>query len=205
MSKEIEFKYNVIKSSLRDIKTSIILGNYDIKIDPFTDRGGGLFRRKKGKMIQSLIDLGAVLTGSTALGLYKVNGMYLTSRVSNDFDFVVTKDDFIKFCGIWDLHNVKSGSDNVVTININTGKYRGTDSYGYDNGYWFGCNFDVIGTDDEIHWTENYDVKVMNLDSIIGYKYNLMSDFLHSTGFEKGNKHLDDLWTIVTRLSNNGI
>jgi len=33
MSKEIEFKYNVIKSSLRDIKTSIILGNYDIKID----------------------------------------------------------------------------------------------------------------------------------------------------------------------------
>ena len=146
MKKEIEWKYNVIKSSIRDIKTSIILGNYDIKIDSFTDRGGGLLRRKKGKMIQSLIDLGAVLTGSTALGLYKVNGVYLTSRVSNDFDFVVTKDDFIKFCGIWDLHNVKSGSDNVVTINTNTGMYRGTDSYGHDNGYWFGCNFDVIGT-----------------------------------------------------------
>jgi hypothetical protein len=100
---------------------------------------------------------------------------------------------------------VKSGSDNVVTININTGKYRGTDSYGYDNGYWLGCNFDVIGTDDEIHWTKNEDVKIMNLDSIIGYKYNLMSNFLHSTRFEKDNKHLDDLWTIVTRLSINGI
>jgi hypothetical protein len=100
---------------------------------------------------------------------------------------------------------VKSGSDNVVTININTGKYRGTDSYGHDNGYWLGCNFDVIGTDDEIHWTKNEDVKIMNLDSIIGYKYNLMSNFLHSTRFEKDNKHLDDLWTIVTRLSTNGI
>ena len=204
MVEVVKWKYNVIKSNIRDIKTSIILGDYNIELNSFTNRGGGLLHRKKFKMIQSLIGLGAILTGSSALELYKINGVSLIGREPNDLDFILSKDNFIKFCGIWDLHKIKS-SNNVVTINLNTGKYRGTDGYGYDRGYWFGCNFDIIGLDDEIHYTKKDDISIMNLDSIIGSKFNLMNESLNSDLFSRENKHLSDLWTIVTRLSKNQI
>lgn len=199
MKYEVEWKYNVVKTKIRDIKTSLILDKLDIKLNPFTDRGGGLFWNKKAKMIKSLIDLDAVLTGSSALKLYELGGVSMLDRNPNDLDFILTEKNFIKFCGIWDLVNIKS-TNKVVSLNVNTGKYRGTDSYGCDKGYWFGCNFDIIGDDNHINYTKNGDINIMNFADIISNKYKLMEEYLNKTYFELESKHLNDLWRISTKL-----
>ena len=195
-------KFNDIKSYLRDLKFSVLFDDTKITLDEFSD-WGGLFYTKRRKCLETLVELGGVLTGSTALSLYRINGQKIFNRDTEDLDFVLTKDNFVAFCGLYNLTDV-TYTNTVVSINLNTGKYRGSDSYGYDRGYAFGSQFDIIGDDEPRNYQMSGKVRVQNFIDIINYKVQLIENYLGSgdrTLISLSNKHINDLWTLISRLN----
>ena len=195
-------KFNDIKSYLRDLKFSVLFDDTKITLDEFTD-WGGFFYKKRRKCLEKLVELGAVLTGSTALSLYRINGQKIFNRDPGDLDFVLSRDNFVAFCGLYNLTDV-TYTNTVVSINLNTGKYRGRDSYGYDRGYAFGSQFDIIGDDESKNFQMSGKMKVENLIDIINYKTQLIENYLGSgdrTLISLSNKHINDLWTLISRLN----
>ncbi len=212
----MEKKINDIKRYLREIKFSIIFGegmislendleDFDSKL-PFIF--GRTHQKKKNKYIAQMKELDGVLTGSAALGMYRINGAKIFKRRHNDLDFLVSRDNFMKFCGMNDFTNVKY-TNQVVSLDFYTGKDRGTDSYGYHKGYWFYTDFDVVGTDDEVGYETVGDLKVAKLMDIISYKLDLIDKYMTNAWDRMNNrdaereakKHLDDLFMIVTTIS----
>jgi len=195
-------KFNDIKSYLRDLKFSVLFDDSKITLDEFTD-WGGFFYKKRRKCLETLVELGAVLTGSTALSLYRINGQKIFNRDPGDLDFFLSRDKFVAFCGLYNLTNI-TYTNTVVSIDINTGKYRGRDSYGGDRGYVFGTQFDIIGDDDPINYQMAGKVRVQNFIDIINYKVHLIEKYLSSSdrdSISNSRKHIDDLWILISKLN----
>lgn len=207
-------KLNDIKRYLREIKFSIIFGEGMITLEnnlkEFDNKVPFLFgkshQRKRNMYIKQMKELDGVLTGSAALSMYRINGVQIFKRYPNDLDFMVSRDNFMKFCGMNDFTNVKY-TNQVVSIDFYTGKDRGEDSYGYHRGYYFYTDFDVIGTDDEIKYEMVGDLKVAKLMDIINYKLYLidkyMMDITNRDAEREVKKHINDLFMIVTTISAN--
>jgi len=203
----MEQKLNEVKKYLRDIKLSSILSGdnitYENDLDIFKDK---LFYRKRKKFITQLKGLDGILVGSAALSMYRINDVKIFNRMPNDLDFVVNKDNFIKFCGLNDFKEVKY-TNTVVSLDFHTGKDRGTDSYGSHRGYFFYTDFDVIGNDDPISYNIVGDLKIESFLGIINKKLQMAEDHLyHKSTFrrfysaESGKKHIDDLYEIITKI-----
>jgi hypothetical protein len=195
-------KFNDIKSYLRDLKFSVLFDDTKITLDEFSD-WGGFFYKKRRKCLETLVELGAVLTGSTALSLYRINGKRIFERDPDDLDFVLTKDNFVAFCGLYNLTNI-TYTNTVVSIDINTGKYRGSDSYGYDRGYTFGTQFDIIGDDEPRNYQMAGKVRVQSFIDIINYKVQLIEKYLSSGDHQlviNSRRHIDDLWVLISKLN----
>jgi len=203
----MEQKLNEVKKYLRDIKLSSILSGdnitYENDLDIFKDK---LFYRKRKKFITQLKGLDGILVGSAALSMYRINGVKIFNRKPNDLDFVVNKDNFIKFCGLNDFKEVKY-TNTVVSLDFHTGKDRGTDNYGSHRGYFFYTDFDVIGNDDPISYNIVGDLKIESFLGIINKKLQMAEDHLYykSTfrrfySAESAKKHIDDLYEIITKI-----
>lgn len=209
-------KLNDVKSYLRDIKLSSIFSEENVTIinehSCFKPR---LFYKNRKKFITQLKGLDGILVGSAALSMYRVNGVEVFTRTYSDLDFVVSRDNFIKFCGMNNFKNVKY-TNTVVSLNFHTGKDLGTDSYGRHRGHMFHTDFDVIGCDDPISYNVVGDLKVESFLSIINNKLKLAEDYLYkydnspSLGWkEKDNyksqarKHIDDLFEVITKIAAN--
>ena len=210
-------KLNDVKRYLREIKFSLIFGDGQITIENdlecFSGRVPFFFGKKaitkRNLYIKQMKELGGVLTGSAALAMYRINGKRVFYRSPNDLDFVVSRDAFIKFCGLNGFNNVKY-TNNVVSIDFFTGKDRGTDSYGHHRGYSFYTDFDVIGTDDPTAYEKVGDLKVAKLMDIVSYKLHLIDQYTSNTGKQydrdahrEAEKHLNDLFMIVTTIAAN--
>jgi hypothetical protein len=212
----MEQKLNEVKKYLRDIKLSTILSDdnitYENDLDIFKNK---LFYKKRKKFIDQLKNLDGILVGSAALSMYRINGVKIFNRMPNDLDFVVSRDNFIKFCGMNDFNNVKY-TNTVVSLDFHTGTDRGTNSYGHHRGYLFHTDFDVIGSDDPISWNEVGDLKIESFLGIINKKLQMAEDNLHNylypqngiRGFisrdrayrDCAEKHIDDLYEIITKI-----
>jgi len=209
-------KLNDIKRYLRDIKFSIILDENQITIKNdlkiLDDSVPLLFGRKsqklKNKYISQIRELDGVLTGSVALNMYYINGVKIFNREPNDLDFLISRDNFMKFCGMNNFKNVKY-TNNIVSLDFYTGIDRGENSYGSHRGYYFHTDFDVIGTDDEVKYELVGDLKIGNLMDIINYKLYLIDKYMSQKSSllrrvkDDIEKHLDDLFQIVTTISAN--
>ena len=209
-------KLNDIKRYLRDIKFSIILDENQITIKNdlkiLDDSVPLLFGRKsqknKNKYINQIKELDGVLTGSAALNMYYINGVKIFNREPNDLDFLISRDNFMKFCGMNNFKNVKY-TNNIVSLDFYTGIDRGENSYGSHRGYYFHTDFDVIGTDDEVKYELVGDLKIGNLMDIINYKLYLIYKYMSQKSSllrrvkDDIEKHLDDLFQIVTTISAN--
>jgi hypothetical protein len=210
----MEKKLNDIKRYLRDIKFSIIFGEGQITLEndlkEFDNKVPFLFgkshQKKRNMYIKQMKELDGVLTGSAALSMYRINGVRIFKRYPNDLDFMVSRDNFMKFCGMNDFTNVKY-TNQVVSLDFYTGKDRGSDSYGYHRGYYFHTDFDVIGTDEEVDYEMVGDLKVAKLMDIINYKLYLiekyMKDISNRDAESEAKKHIGDLFMIVTTISAN--
>jgi hypothetical protein len=207
-------KLNDIKRYLREIKFSIIFGEGMITLEndlaEFDNKVPFLFGRshqkKRNKYIAQMKELDGVLTGSAALSMYRINGVKIFKRDPNDLDFMVSRDNFMKFCGMNDFTNVKY-TNQVVSLDFYTGKDRGSDSYGDHRGYYFYTDFDVIGTDEEVDYEVVGDLKVAKLMDIINYKLHLiekyMKDLTNRDAEIESKKHIHDLFMIVTTIAAN--
>ena len=208
-------KLNDVKRYLREIKFSLIFGDGQITIendlDCFSSRVPLFFGKKaitkRNLYIKQVKELGGVLTGSAALAMYRINGKRVFYRSPNDLDFIVSRDAFIKFCGLNGFSNVKY-TNRVVSIDFYTGKDRGTDSYGYHRGYSFYTDFDVIGTDEETAFETVGDLRVAKLLDIVNYKLHLIEKYRSDMGkqydrdaHKEVEKHLNDLFMIVTTIA----
>jgi hypothetical protein len=210
----MQHKLNDIKRYLREIKFSIIFGEgmitlennlkeFDNKVPFFF---GKSHQKKRNKYIEQMKELDGVLTGSAALSMYRINGVQIFKRNPNDLDFMVSRDNFMKFCGMNNFTNVKY-TNQVVSLDFYTGKDRGEDSYGCHRGYRFYTDFDVIGTDEEVKYETVGDLKVAKLMDIINYKLHLidkyMKDITNRDAESESKKHIHDLFMIVTTIAAN--
>jgi len=207
-------KLNDIKRYLREIKFSIIFGEgmitlendlaeFDNKVPFFF---GKSHQKKRNQYIAQMKELDGVLTGSAALSMYRINGVRIFKRYPKDLDFMVSRDNFMKFCGMNNFTNVKY-TNQVVSLDFYTGKDRGSDSYGYHRGYYFYTDFDVIGTDEEVKYETVGDLKVAKLMDIINYKLYLIDGYMkdpsNRDAGREAEKHINDLFMIVTTISAN--
>ena len=210
----MEKKLNDIKRYLRDIKFSIIFGEGQITLENNLEEFNGKVpfffgkshQKKRNKYIEQMKELDAVLTGSAALSMYRINGVQIFKRYPNDLDFMISRDNFMKFCGMNNFTNVKY-TNQVVSLDFYTGKDRGEDSYGNHRGYYFHTDFDVIGTDEEVDYEVVGDLKVAKLMDIINYKLHLidkyMKDITNRDAESESKKHIHDLFLIVTTIAAN--
>ena len=209
-------KLDDIKRYLRDIKFSIIFDDNQITIKndlKILDDSIPLFfgrnsKKLKNKYISQIRELDGILTGSAALNMYYINGVKIFNREPNDLDFLISRDNFMKFCGMNNFKNVKY-TNNIVSLDFYTGIDRGENSYGSHRGYYFHTDFDVIGTDDEVKYELVGDLKIGNLIDIINYKLYLIDKYMSQKSSllrrvkDDIEKHLDDLFQIVTTISAN--
>ena len=210
----MEKKLSDIKRYLREIKFSIIFGEGQITLkndlEEFDGKVPFFFgksqQKKRNKYIEQIKELDGVLTGSAALSMYRINGVQIFKRYPNDLDFMVSRDNFMKFCGMNNFTNVNY-TNTVVSLDFYTGKNKGTDSYGYHRGYYFHTDFDVIGTDEDVKYEVVEDLKVAKLLDIINYKLHLidkyMTDAYNRDAESEAKKHINDLFMIVTTIAAN--
>lgn len=208
-------KLNDIKRYLREIKFSIIFSEgmitlennlkaFDNKVPFFF---GKSHQKKRNMYIKQMKELDGVLTGSAALSMYRINGVQIFKRCPNDLDFLISRDNFMKFCGMNNFTNVMY-TNQVVSLDFYTGKNRGEDSYGNHRGYRFYTDFDVIGTDDDVKYEMVGDLKVAKLMDIINYKLYLIDKYMNDTtrmAEREAKKHINDLFMIVTTISANDV
>lgn len=168
---------------------------------------GKSHQKKRNKYIEQIKELEGVLTGSAALSMYRINGVQIFKRYPNDLDFMVSRDNFMKFCGMNDFTNVNY-SNTVVSLDLHTGEDRGTDSYGDHRGYYFHTDFDVIGTDEDVKYEVVGDLKVAKLLDIVNYKLYLIDKYMTNMGNQynrdahrEAEKHVNDLFMIVTTIA----
>ena len=153
-------------------------------------------------------ELDGVLTGSAALSMYRINGVQIFKRYPNDLDFMISRDNFMKFCGMNNFTNVKY-TNTVVSLDFYTGKDKGTDSYGSHRGYYLHTDFDVIGTDEDVKYEVVGDLKVAKLLDIVNYKLHLIDKYMTNMGkydrdaHREAEKHTNDLFMIVTTIAAN--
>lgn len=210
----MEKKLSDIKRYLREIKFSIIFGEGQITLkndlEEFDGKVPFFFgkshQKKRNKYIEQIKELDGVLTGSAALSMYRINGVRIFKRYPNDLDFMVSRDNFMKFCGMNDFTRV-SYTNTVVSLDFYTGKDKGSDSYGYHRGYYFHTDFDVIGTDEEVKYDFVGNLKVGKLMDIINYKLHLIDKYMtgayNRDSESEAKKHINDLFMIVTTIAAN--
>lgn len=210
----MEKKLSDIKRYLREIKFSIIFGEGQITLkndlEEFDGKVPFFFgkshQKKRNKYIEQIKELDGVLTGSAALSMYRINGVRIFKRYPNDLDFMVSRDNFMKFCGMNDFTRV-SYTNTVVSLDFYTGKDKGFDSYGHHRGYYFHTDFDVIGTDEEVKYDFVGNLKVGKLMDIINYKLHLIDKYMtgayNRDSESEAKKHINDLFMIVTTIAAN--
>lgn len=88
-----------IKTLQRELKLGQISESNSITID--NKKGlprNSYFWWKNRKIIKEFLKRGYILSGSRALNCYRVNGKSLLDRIPRDWDFLITKEQFIDIC-----------------------------------------------------------------------------------------------------------
>lgn len=194
-----------VKSWLRDFKCAQALGDGPEILPTLVDRKRmymktSIFKRKKRKFLGQLNDLDGVLTGSSALSLYTVNGKSVFDRGGADQDWMLTRDNFMKFCGMNNFNKV-TVENTVCTVDFHTGYYGGYDSYGHRNMDYFHTWFDIIGTDDHTYAHDFDGIKVADYMEVIDWKMRFVENNYGMRHYQDAvTKHTNDLFEFMTKV-----
>ena len=183
------------ESLIRDIKLGIATGDYNVTID--TDRLPGYsyyFLNKKRKMVKDILNRGIVLVGSRALDCYKLNGRVLLNREPNDWDFVLTTNQFLEICRDYKIYDFDLKKTQYL-LNKSFATFHGSYS---DDSYWLPCLIQLIIKDDIGPYNEVNGIKIATLESIIGSKMDLANPIL--IGQKVDPKHQHDLNNIIVNI-----
>lgn len=191
-AKNIDDVINVSESFIRDLKINQFTGDINIGVTPIRKK----FFSRSQKMLDQLSDLGAIITGSFALKHYNILNQPLLERKTNDFDVIISRESFLKFCKDKKFKRSTYDKDRLV-MNINTGLYIG--SYGYTSkspSYLFGKTFDIIVKDELPQFNQSGRYKIATIENILSEKLKLFKDDIRyglSTYRSISSKHLDDI------------
>lgn len=171
---------------IRNLKLGISTGEYITDLDISSLPKKWYYYIPKRGIIKYLFENGAVLTGSRALRCYKLNNEFVFKRNPDDWDFLITRDQFIKLCKDHNIYNFNL-SDGKYLLNKSIATF--TDSYG---GYstFFPCLIQLIIKDYEISFMEKDGIKINSLTDIIESKIDLLTS-------NNGRKHKRDLNEII--------
>lgn len=194
-----------VKSWLRDHKCQRALGEGAEILPTLVDvkrslMKTSLFKPKKKKFQNQIIGLGGILTGSSALSLYTVNGHSISHRLGNDQDWLLSRENFMKFCGMNDFNKV-SVDNTVCTVDFHTGYYGGYDSYGLRNFDYLHTWFDIIGVETQIYSHDLDGIKVSDYMEILDWKMKFIEKNSGDRRQEDSvRKHTNDLFEVMTKV-----
>jgi hypothetical protein len=180
------------QSLIRDFKLGCLKGDYKITIDTsLLPNKWFYFWNKKRKTILELFNRGAVLTGSRVLHLTKINGKKIFNRQPKDWDFIMTQDDFLKFC-----KDIQYFPSDLTKSQYHLNKSFATFSDGYGGeSYWFKCNIQIIIKDELGSFIEIDGKRFATPESIIDSKVELIN-----TPRSEQSKHQRDLNNIMINI-----
>jgi hypothetical protein len=177
---------------IRDFKLGYLRGDYDVTIDTSLLPGKWFyFWNKKRKIILDLFNRGAVLTGSRALYMTKINGKRVFNRKPNDWDFLMTQDDFLKFC-----KDIQYFPSDLTKSQYHLNKSFATFSDGYGGeSHWFKCQIQIIIKDEMPSYIEVDGKRFATPESIIDSKIELINK-----PRSEQSKHQSDLNNIMINI-----
>ena len=180
---------------LRDLKIRGILEDKNkIKVVP-PKRGIFSFLYRGWKTIDEVSKLGGIISGSTALSLYRIEGSPIINRKPNDWDILMSRDSLLKFCG---LNNIDFRYDkDTISIQLKKGIYVGRDYCDESPNYIFKHDIDLIGTDELPDHIQVGRYKIATLDSILEDKIRRIEGALRLT---QDNKHVVDCKSIISKI-----
>lgn len=194
--KEVKLFISEIRTFLRDFKIQEVMqetGNQFQILEPKKSFWSFLWRGNKTK--EQLNSLGGIVTGSRALSMYRFNGEPIITRKSRDWDYLLDKRSFMKFCGLNNLTDLKYEHDRI-TLNLTTGYYIFDAGYGsHDPRYLFRHDFDIIAKEQMPLHIQVGEYRVATLESIIEEKLKIIENDKWEAG-----KHLSDCIQIMSKL-----
>ncbi len=189
-------------------ETKVFLRDFKIKeICEHSSNEFKVLRPKKGlfnfiykgwRTIDELSNLGGIITGSQALKLYTFNGQPLLQRKAEDWDIILNRDNFLKFCGLNNLNKFYYDK-NRISINIQKGIWIG--DYGYtisEPKYIFKHDIDLITKDKMPEYFQVGKYKIATIESILNEKLNYINDSLKANII--CSKHIEDCNSIVSKI-----
>lgn len=188
-SNKTKNKSNEIKGWVRELNMSLVIGEYDIKVDKSKRKDKIQWMKPNYKLIKYVTKVGGVLSGSRAIKCYSVNGKQILDRKTNDWDFIITKDMAFKICNhfgmVYDLSNF---------ISIEKQRWTYDFSYGGSGNETRVHPVDVhlIVKDELPDYTEIKGVRIANLSYCLNSKVEMIKD---------NKKHKEDLLQIITKYN----
>lgn len=153
------------------IKLKLGVNSENISVKPF-DRPNWLLQfKKKNKRINYLLNNG-ILTGSRVLAKSFVNNKQLLNRKIKDWDFILTKEQFIKFINKFELYNIKTHKiTEGSSIKIENHDFTVNDGYGGTTRF-FPNDINIIIRENEKYLTNN-NIKYTPINTILYHKNQL--------------------------------
>ena len=181
-------KSDKVKGWVRDLNMSLVIGNYDIKVNKSKRKDKRQWLKPNYKLIRYVTKVGGVLSGSRAIKCHSVNGKQLLDRKTNDWDFIITTDMAFKICNhfgmVYDLSNF---------ISIERQRWSYDFSYGGGNETRVHpVDVHLIVKDELPDYTEIKGVRIANLSYSLNSKVEMMKD---------DKKHKKDLLQIITKFN----
>lgn len=179
---------------IRDIKLGILTGKYNIEIKSSNKRGFFSFLKPGYRLVNDIIDRGAILTGSRALKCYLVNGYPVLDRRPDDWDFVIDESTALKICDDYRVYDYdkKVGQNFIIPINRQMILLRDS-TYGDKRIVPVNINLIVVN--------ENPSHKIVDGVKFADFGYIIEEKNKLSNG-EYNSKHSDDLKQIIARIHN---
>ena len=132
-----------------------------------------------------------ILCGSRALNCYRINGKKLLNRKPNDWDFLVTKDQFIEICRDYNIYDF-----DLTKSQYHLNKSLASFSTGYGGeSHWFPCFIQLIIQDELPNSKESGGVRFASLENIIGAKMDLANPI--AVNQRADSKHQRDINNII--------
>ena len=193
--------FREFESSLRNLKINSIENQvFDLEFKkPFFR-----FLYQGYSTVDKIRDLGGIITGSRALKCYYLNKKCLLSRKPNDWDIILQKDSFLKFCV--DNEIDISFKEKYLSVNFRKGYSVFTNAYTNDGlSRVFPHHFHIISMDELPPFNETSDgYRIDKVENIFQFKLSFIEPAIMNSlnlNNDSFKKHISDLMELKLKLS----
>lgn len=190
-------------SFIRDMKLdSILLNSSNVKTRSEKGKFSFLYNYKK---INELCKLGGIIIGSRALKFYNIKNIPLISREVKDWDILISKNSFDKFCN----NNLPKKVDMPIYKlgTIDWEKCKNVSNLTLSVGTLFKQNINIFISDKLPDYIECGNYKISSLESIMEHKINIIRDNIRYLKYNSKNEfrnkvedHINDFIEVMYKM-----